>query len=210
MALVLCEMIAPGCWLAIWEIAESQAFFLEKLPLDEDTSDELAAISHPQKQLEWLASRYCIEVLTQRLGIKHRGVAKDEFGKPFLTESGVEMSLTHTAEYVAVTIHPERAIGIDMEKPSEKLRKIASKYLSESEIQASRLELRALCIYWSAKEALYKLYGRKRLHFKENISVEPFVAEANQLRGSIVLPEATYSYQLYLRWLGDYVLVVAC
>lgn len=209
MPLVLCETIAPACWLAIWQIAESQAFFLERLPLDEYTSEELEGISHPQKQLEWLASRYCLEHLAQHVGLVHSGLSKDEFGKPFLSNCTAEMSLTHTTEYVAVAIHLSQAIGIDMERPSEKLRKIANKYLADDEQTASKLDLRQLCIYWSAKEALYKLYGRKKLHFKENIRVDPFATEAERLVGSIVLPEGTQHYHIYTRWLGEYVLVLA-
>ena len=31
-----------------------------------------------------------------------------------------------------------------------------------------------LSVYWGAKEALYKAYGRKKLEFKQHILVEPF------------------------------------
>lgn len=209
MPLVFCKNIINDCWLALWEIAESHEYFLERLPLDENTSEELEDISHPQKQLEWLASRYCLEYLAKSLHIQHNGMAKDEFGKPFLEDCQAEMSLTHTERFVAVAIHSSKSIGLDMEKPSEKLQKISSKFLAQPELLHANNDFLKLCLYWAGKEALYKLYGRKRLFFKENLRINPFDNTAEQLHGYIVIDNTTQAFTLYVVWHEGFALVLA-
>lgn len=210
MPLVFCELIENQCHLALWEVTESHSYFFELLPLDESTAEELDAIQHPQKQLEWLASRYLIEIVTKQAQIEHSGVAKDEFGKPFLENANVEISLSHTTKYVAVALHPSKPVGIDLEKPSFKLLKVAARYCTDSELNHAGGDLQKLCIYWSGKEALYKLYGRKRLTFKENLQIEPFEIQDETINGIISLEESTTHYLLRIRWIEGYLLVLAC
>lgn len=208
MPLVFCELIENQCHLALWEITESHSYFFELLPLDESTADELDAIQHPQKQLEWLASRYLIEIVTKEAQIEHNGVAKDEFGKPFLENTNVEISLSHTTKYVAVALHANKPVGIDLEKPSSKLLNVAARYCTETELIHAGDNLQKLCVYWSGKEALYKLYGRKRLTFRENLQLEPFDLADNMVTGMIYLENTVTHYLLHLRWIEGYLLVL--
>jgi phosphopantetheinyl transferase len=65
-------------------------------------------------------------------------------------------------------------VGIDIEKPVEKLGRISHRFLNEEEFNDSMGDLRKLCIYWSGKEAIFKLNGKVGLNFKNDIRIHPF------------------------------------
>ena len=71
--------------------------------------------------------------------------------------------------------------------------------------------LEHLHVYWGAKEALYKAYGRKQLDFKEHISIEPF--EFNLRNGKCfgTVHKENYFADFELRYeqIADYILVYA-
>jgi 4'-phosphopantetheinyl transferase len=171
--------------LAVWEISETHDELMAMLSSEILTDAELAEISHPLKQVEFFASRLCIQYLANNLNIKYLGVKKDENGKPFLVGSDWQMSLTHTSKYIAIVMHASKSLGIDMEKPTEKLRRISHKFLTENEAADANNDLEKLCIYWSAKEVLYKLYGKRKVIFNEHLYVFPFNKNEELLKGKI-------------------------
>ncbi len=195
--------------LAVWQITESHDELLAMLPSEILTDAELANIHHPQKQVEFFCSRLTIRFLANFLGIKYLGIKKDEFGKPYLVGSIWQMSLTHTSNYVAAVMHATHPLGMDMEMPSEKLRRVAHKFLSESEVIEANDDLEKLCIYWSAKEALYKLYGKRKVFFQENLYVYPFSKGASKIIGRLKINEIDEEYNIFVENINSYVLVVA-
>lgn len=195
--------------LAVWQITESHDELQAMLPSEILTDAELASISHPQKQVEFFCSRLVIKHLANSLGIKYLGIKKDECGKPYLVGSNWQMSITHTSNYVAAVMHPSEALGMDMEKPSEKLQRIAHKFLSETERTEAENDIEKLCIYWSAKEALYKLYGKRKVIFNENLFVFPFLKEQNKITGRLKINEIDKTYNIYVEKIDGYILVVA-
>jgi phosphopantetheinyl transferase len=195
--------------LAIWKITESQNELLAMLPSEILTDAELASISHPQKQIEFFCSRLVIKHIANSLDIKYLGIKKDEHGKPYLAGSKWQMSLTHTLNYVAAVMHPTQALGVDMEKPSEKLKRIAHKFLSETERTEADSDIEKLCIYWSAKEALYKLYGKRKVIFNENLYVFPFLKQQVQISGRLKINDIYEEYSIYVEKIDGYILVVA-
>lgn len=195
--------------LAVWQITESHDELQAMLPSEILTDAELASISHPQKQVEFFCSRLVIKHLANSLGIQYLGIKKDEHGKPYLVGSNWQMSITHTTNYVAAVMHPTEAIGMDMEKPSDKLQRIAHKFLSETERIEAENDIEKLCIYWSAKEALYKLYGKRKVIFNENLYIFPFQKEQNKITGRLKINEIDTEYNIYVEKIDGYILVVA-
>jgi hypothetical protein len=58
--------------------------------------------------------------------------------------------------------------------------------LSPTELQDAGNNLTKHCVYWCAKEALYKIDGKKGLHFSNQLNIEPFeLQEAGGLKGII-------------------------
>lgn len=174
-----------------WEITESY----ETLASDFD-SDELDTIAtyHPNKQLEYLAVRCLLKELTIHFGIAYSGVYKDEHGKPFLNDSNCHISVSHTNKNVVCLINRHQACGIDIEKPRAQIERIKHKFLSAIELKTVGADINKMCLFWSTKEALYKLYGRKSLLFIENIQVD--FGDEKTINGKITLEGKTFNYQL--------------
>lgn len=103
-------------------------------------------------------------------------LVKDEFGKPHAMDGSYHLSVSHSGDYAVAIGSGMHPVGIDIERIGNRIRKIASKFVNEEEEKLIRAndELKALYLIWSAKEAMYKLYGRKALNFKKHLFVEPF------------------------------------
>jgi 4'-phosphopantetheinyl transferase len=203
-----------GVHLALWQITESHDELQAMLPSEMLTDAELATIHHPQKQVEFFCSRLCIKYLADKLNLNYLGIKKDEHGKPYLVGSDWQMSLTHSLKYVAVVMHAAEPIGIDLERKTDKLLRIKNKFLSESELEFANDDIEKLTILWSAKEALYKLYGKRKVIFKENLIVKPPNPQrgnsfSGAFKGRIKINEIDNEYDLLLEDLEEYLLVIA-
>lgn len=210
MPIVIEKQYSNESTLAVWKIEESHDALQAMLPSEILTDAELAGISHTQKQIEFFCSRLTIKHLADKLDIQYLGIKKDEFGKPYLVGSDWQFSLTHTAEYVAAVMHKCLPLGIDMERPSEKLHKIAHKFLSETERTDADSDLEKLCIYWSAKEALYKLYGKRKVIFVDNLLITPFDKHQQVINGRLKINDIDQSYQIIVEKIDKYYLVTVC
>jgi 4'-phosphopantetheinyl transferase len=208
MPLVHSEIIADACMLMVWELTETEETLQKKLP-EHAKTEELLTISHPQKKREWMAGRMVISLLTERSGLVFRGLWKDEHGKPFLIDCPHFISLTHTQEYIGAAIHPYSPIGIDMEKKHEKLIRTAGKYLTDPERERAGNQVQDLCIMWCAKEAIFKLNGRKKVSFKDDILIHPLAAHSPRASGLLRENGNAINADLHIRWFGEYCLVVA-
>ncbi|GGB91511.1 4'-phosphopantetheinyl transferase family protein [Dyadobacter sediminis] len=208
MPLVHSEKIDKTSTLLLWELTETEAE-LRKMLGNAYNSEDLLKITHLQKQREWLASRLLIQQLAEQFGITYNGTHKDEHGKAYLVNNNSHISITHTFEYVAVVINPESAVGIDMEKTDAKLQRTSRKYLSGPEFEHAGNELAILCTYWCAKEALYKLYGKKKISFKNSIYIQPFDAEMPVLTGILTDEDRVITSSIYLRWFNGHCLAIA-
>ncbi|MCE6990398.1 4'-phosphopantetheinyl transferase superfamily protein [Dyadobacter sp. CY323] len=208
MPLVHSETIEENCTLLLWKLTETESELRQKLG-DEYISDELGQIRHPQKVREWLASRLLIKMLAEKFGIAYVGLKKDEHGKAFLINNESHISITHTFEFVAVALNPVAAVGIDMEKCDEKLQRTSSKYLSQPEYDHAANDISLLCMYWCAKEALYKLYGKKKISFKDSIRVTAFQQEDVRLIGKLTDEALTVHSTIHVRWFDHHCLAIS-
>jgi 4'-phosphopantetheinyl transferase len=181
MPLLKLEQMGEGSQWAVWFIDESE----EELAFDALESPPEEIIS-PQKRLEYLAGRALIKMLVEHNQLEYDGLRKDEFGKPFLKDHPHQVSLSHSFPYVAAQLHSTSSVGIDIEQPKEKLLRIASRVLSEAEINDAGENVVKHCVYWCAKEALYKIYGKRGLHFNSQLNVDSFeLRHQGELSGKI-------------------------
>ena len=151
---------------------KQQAYFLDRLELFPSEIQQLAKIKG-RLRLEWLASRWLLHTMSGRT---LRGAClKDEFGKPYLTDSHFSISISHSWNMVAIMAAPYN-IGIDIQREVSKIARIEKKFMRpvEKESLQDDTKIPHLHIYWGAKEALYKAYGRKKLGFVRHIHVDPF------------------------------------
>jgi len=155
--------------LAVWKVTEDEEFFIQQLNW---TSSEKALFDSLKgaRRKEWLASRLLICQLAEIPNSSY--ILKDSFGKPFVKNSNSNVSISHTTGYVAAYIS-YLSIGIDIQTIVTKIHRIAHKFLSYEELHQipEKKMLHSLHLYWGAKEALYKAYGRKQLKYREHIKI---------------------------------------
>lgn len=173
----------------LWPIANDEATLRASLMLTVPEQEDLAGISHPMQRVEWLACRGAIRQLVEEQGLVYRGLYKDEFGKPHLIGAPWHISLSHTSGWAAAVLHRTRPVGIDIEPIRDQFRRVVPRVLSEAEIAHAAGEPSRLAVYWCAKEALYKLYGKRQLSFRDHLHVEPFADGAEKLIGYVRLPD---------------------
>ncbi|MEA5260596.1 4'-phosphopantetheinyl transferase superfamily protein [Arcicella aquatica] len=210
MAIIFCKEISKKSILTLWKIEESPSFYLEYLEIKENDLIDISDVTHPAKQLEWLASRTCAKYTLSLFGITYEGIAKDSYKNPYLINNhAAYISLSHTNEYAAVIISLDEEVGIDIEKVSDKLSRVSHKFLRASELNHAGEDLLKLCIYWCAKESLYKWYGKKNLSLKDNIYIEPFEDKPSKLTGEIFIEgKLKTEHELLVIYFDDYVLTV--
>jgi len=167
----------------VWEIDENEEGLTDLILPDDACPEE---IGNPRKRLEWLAGRALLKKMIEENRLVYQGIVKDEFGKPFLRNLPHQISLSNSFPFVAVQIHPSRSVGIDLEQPRPKLFSVMRRVLTDGEWSDGANNLRKLCVYWCAKEALYKIYGKRSLIFTEQILIRPFsLGEVGILEGAI-------------------------
>ena len=171
MALVKLAKINEHSSWAAWKIEESTAALIQACHLEENDLVEWRTIRHGTKRAEWLGSRAALAVVLQTMNIPLQPTYKDDKGKPFLQNSTHHISLANSYPYGVAILHRHCATGIDIERPNDALRRIQHKFLNPSEIASAGNHLTYQCIYWCIKESLYKLYGRKQLSLKDNITI---------------------------------------
>lgn len=182
MPLVKVEQVNTHKYWGIWHISESHEELLSQLDLTLEL-DDIHEISHPKKKQEWASSRLIAKVLLQQLNKSYFGIKKDEFGKPWLNNLEGFISISHKFPYVTVLIDLENEVGIDIEPVTEKIIRLGPKFLSEEEAKWANTA-RWITLLWAAKEALYKLHGRKQLIFKEQLLIEKGVG--NEVFGEFI------------------------
>jgi 4'-phosphopantetheinyl transferase len=188
---------------ALWFITETE----QELSEISGESIDNTIISYT-KRLEWLAGRALIKSLVEQCGLDFYGLEKDEYGKPFLKKHTHPISLSHSYPYVAAQIDQTTEVGIDLEQPKPKLLNIAPRVLSSQELEDAGTDITKHCVYWCAKEALYKSYGKRGLHFANHLIVAPFVLRrGGELQGKIVVDGYSRELGLIYSIQPEYVLV---
>lgn len=147
-----------GGGVVIWHITESSEE-LYSLLATRRYDKQLLDKKNEVRRAEWLAVRLIVKEL---FGADCE-VAYHSTGRPYLKNSDVHISISHTKGYAAVAYHHVAPIGVDIEYVSSRVERIADRFSSQEE--SSYIELydaadrqKYHLINWSAKESLYKLF----------------------------------------------------
>ena len=132
------------------------------------TASDVASASRFQndkRRREHLAWR---RVVRNELG---RGVVIDynEVGAPIVDIPNTYISVAHGGERVAVAIADER-VGVDIENLDRNYERVKSRFMSPAEEALSDMEEWPAMV-WTAKEAIYKLYGKREVDLTEDIHI---------------------------------------
>ncbi len=166
MPLILNKKLADNAKLALWQISETEDFFLSYLQLPNDKLAELEPIKNKSRRLEWLCVRYLLKHMLKTQAT----IIYDKHRKPFIENRNLNISISHSKNTVAIILHPNSIVGIDIETISDKLEKIKHR-LQKVDIKKS------LILYWCAKETILKIHGKKDIDFRNQISIKPFITK---------------------------------
>jgi phosphopantetheinyl transferase len=170
------------------------------------TASDVASASRFQndkRRREHLAWR---RVVRNELG---RDVVIDynEVGAPVVDTPNTYISVAHGGDSVAVAIADE-PVGVDIEALDRNYERIMSRYMSPAEEALSKME-EWPAVVWTAKEAIYKLYGKREVNLTQDIRIQTFdpelmllmaevrdtkgiVVKAQIVENSVVVATATY------------------
>lgn len=186
----------PHFALKVWHITESVDFFKAQTPLFDTEKKIIAKITRPARQKQWWATRYLQKQMTA-----NAEVVKNEYGKPFLKDKSAFISLSHCAEYAVCIVSAQYNVGVDIEPMRPKVLRLASKFLSEKELDfiEEKNAVKHLITCWAMKEAVYKWYGKKYISFKNNLQIEPFRYNDNlsRIRITVQSPEKQYTLRAF-------------
>jgi len=178
----------------IWKITESFEELNIGLVLTDDNKARLDGMKSDLHQKGFLSIRH----LLKEVGYTDADVIYDEYGKPHLKD-GKYISITHSFNFTAIIVSDKLKVGIDIEKQRDKILKIAHKFTPFEEYKTIANHdalIRKLTIVWGAKESLYKIYGKKKLRFLENIYVEDFSFDGNKTIGEIRYKQENLSFEV--------------
>jgi phosphopantetheinyl transferase len=170
--------------LGIWQIDEEENLFLKKVPLQQ-------SITHPHKRLQHLAGRYLLQYLFPDFPYEEIVIADTR--KPYLPNEQYHFSISHCGNYAATIVSSTHRAGIDIEIPTEKVNRIAHKFIHQNEMQwmdesIINYQLSIInfkTILWSSKEAIFKWYSLGSVDFKEHMQLNGIIQKQND---SLQLP----------------------
>lgn len=129
---------------------------------------EFQKFKSQQRRKEWLATRILLQKIKQSpffCEIKY-----SETCKPFIDNE--KIGISHSRDFVAIIISQTNEVAIDVEKISSKAYNIIHKFLSIDEQKLIDKNNETLVtLFWSAKETVYKFYGKKELPFIDQINI---------------------------------------
>jgi 4'-phosphopantetheinyl transferase EntD len=153
--------------LGIWLIEEPESFFLEKVPLKKE-------VSHPFKRRQHLAGRYLLPLLFPDFPLAEILIADTR--KPFLESERYHFSISHCGRFAAAIVSTTNRVGVDIESIVPRIGTLAHKFVNEEEMDLLRGTLprplqtdALLTLIWSAKESIFKWYGKGEMDFKKHM-----------------------------------------
>ena len=175
MAVVNIREVYPGVSLGLWQMDESpeQLFDLypHLLPYRSSLDDKY---KNDGRKLEFLAIRALMYEMLRVNGaskglLSHAGdFTHNGQGKPLFR--GYHVSISHTKGYAALILSKKSEVAVDIEYMSDRVERIASKFLRKDE-RADSLDDKL--VHCCAKETVFKLFSEENLLF-EDMRVKPF------------------------------------
>ena len=173
MALYLKKELEDDARIYVWEITETEEELMANTAVPDNELEELQYTRSEARRKEKLAERALLnEIFPEKLYLGHH-----DNGKPYLQNTAMEISISHTNRFVAILLSPDENLGIDIECLDRDFSAVEKKALSEDELEDLEDDKRKtlqLAIYWCAKEAIYKRMSISGVDFAEQIEVEGF------------------------------------
>lgn len=151
-------------WGGIWKVTEP----LENLV---DSLSDLEKVEFHTKikqccvkrQIEYASVRVLLHQLQENALIGYY-----ESGRPYLVNSDLNISITHSDKFVAILLSRNQIPGIDIEVRKERIQQLRSRILGDTETAETTDEL---YLHWCAKETAYKILNSVCVDFREDLTI---------------------------------------
>lgn len=208
MPLIIKNKVSDNSVLTIWKVEESLDDLLFDFCFKEDEHKMFSSITNEGRKKQWLITRILLSELS---GSEDLWITYDDNRKPHLNNIKYSISISHTQDYVAILFGENVQLGIDIEKLHPRIYKIRNKFCSETEnsyLTDDEFLLSRLYLIWSAKEALFKMYGKGNLDFRKNLHIHPFEFKPpGKLATKIKYKDVDVSVELLYNQINDHVVV---
>lgn len=207
MALAYQKDIDPNTSFALWKIEERADELIAQLQLKEHERGYLDTLINGKRNLHWLSTRALLRTMLNTSSYIDCQV--DEHGKPYLVNFPHFISLSHSFDYAAVMISKNKPVGIDIELIKDKIERIAHKFMNEDELTFidSGHRTEHLYISWCAKEAIYKLQGKKNVSFLDNIRLSAFeYRPQGSFKASLELENSHQDFEVHFEKMEGYMI----
>lgn len=189
-----------GTHILIYHGSESLDFFIERTRLSPQDKKNLEKYTVERRKKDLVIARYLLQHCYPKAEVVYH-----PSGKPYLKNGEAEISISHSKDLVAVILHKDKTVGIDIEYITPRLERLKQRYLSAQEI-ADANTTTLLTLYWSAKETLFKLDEAQGLEFNTDLKLSPTKGR-NILIGKIKDGnDISVHYSIHNEWVMTYAL----
>jgi len=180
--------------IGIWLLSETTNDLLPEFS-EAELSDQLfTKYTHGKRQVEWLSTRLLLKTM---LGNEF-SISYLPSGKPLLEHKIFrKISITHSRDFVAIIVHESKNVGIDIENTTRDFKRIEKRFLSEEELNFTGENAELKCLFWCAKEAVFKLVDDEGIEFREQIIVSREPKNENQFSVEFITAAKRLNYQAH-------------
>jgi phosphopantetheinyl transferase len=146
-------------------------------------AEDVASASRFQREarrVEHLAWR---RIVRRELGSEVT-ISYNDVGAPIVDRPNIYISVAHAKERMVAVAIADRAVGVDIEYIDRDFERVAPRYMSAEEVQLSESGV-WYAMVWSAKEAMYKLYGRRGVDLLSDLRVVGYDASEGRISGIV-------------------------
>lgn len=149
-----------------------------------------------KRKKEFLGARLILEELLQ----EKTEIIYNSKGQPSIKNNSRNITISHSNELVAVLVS-EKKVGVDVENINRTIEKVATRFLSQSELDFAKKQKDAqttMILFWSIKEAVYKCSGLHEILFNHDINIQTYgIGENNLFYTELIKDGVRYIYQCH-------------
>ncbi len=181
--------------IGLWKLTESTESLISSFQFSENEEAEFKRFKGEKRQKEYLSTRL---LLQQMLNAKTE-ITYQKSGRPRLKGSVQNISISHSADFVAIFISNE-LVGIDVENANRNIDRVTKRFLNTKELEwIEKSENRQMLktIFWCAKEAIFKCSNQEGVRFDTQIFIPPFeIVKTDTFKGTLTSERGEEKYNL--------------
>ncbi len=195
----------PDGLIGIWQITENSTDLFPLFSQEEFDDPGFLKYTFEKRKVEWLVTRLLIKQLID----SDFTVSYSDSGKPIIEHYKYKhLSISHSRHFVAVFLHENLNVGLDIEETNRNYNAVEERYLSKAEMVFVNKNATLQCLCWCAKEAIFKLVPEDGIEFKDQILIDPFNPETeNDFTARFITENRQISIQLHFQSFASHCIV---